>query len=354
MSETQSQTAAKPAAVKEPSEFEKLLERDGKKAVEFTPYGGADKIKLSVKIVQDLCCTPTKSGKVCSERDAINFMMLCLAKRLNPFDGDAHLLGYDSERWGPKFSLITAHQAYLKRAELHPEFDGFQSGLILVDKASEAEEMIEGDYYDKKKKTLVGGWCRVFMKTRKIPILKRLDLSTFMGFEGSRWTKDPAGMIAKCSEADAFRTLAPTMLGGMYMREEIEFDLSGNTSRQDQTFATVRQVTPEPPAKNGRRADAGDPAESDFQPQVVPAPAPEAAAEKPSALKPQDELCKLIIGEGFTFDDFMAWAVETGQYNEVAKDKIISFDDIAELDAKRFLKLRGLVASLKQRKGVEK
>merc|ERR1711991_914366 len=60
----------------------------------------------------------------------MDFLMLCRARKLNPFEGDAYLVGYDSKD-GAKFSLITSHQALLKRAELCQQFDGMESGLIL-------------------------------------------------------------------------------------------------------------------------------------------------------------------------------------------------------------------------------
>src|SRR5436189_2756431 len=99
--------------------------------VQFLPLGCTDKIKLAVRIVQNLIAVPTRSGKTCSERDALRFIMLCSARKLNPFEGDAFLIGYDGQN-GPEFSLITAHQALLKRAEVHPEFDGMQSGVIVA------------------------------------------------------------------------------------------------------------------------------------------------------------------------------------------------------------------------------
>jgi len=186
------------------------------KVMEFVPYGGSDKIKLSIAIVQNLIAVKTKSGKTCTEQDAIKFMMMCSARRLNPFEGDAFLIGYDG-REGATFSLITAHQAFLKRAECNPEFDGMKSGIII----SENDEMkdLEGDFYTDGQ-TLLGGWAKVFFKNRREPMSKRIRLKRFSKDWGI-WKDDPAGMICKCAEADALRSSFPTMLGGLYLREEI-------------------------------------------------------------------------------------------------------------------------------------
>lgn len=185
--------------------------------VEYVPYGGQDKIKLHIGLVQNLIAVKTKSGKTCSDQEAIKFIAMCQAKRLNPFEGDAYLIGYDGKD-GPSFSLITAHQTYLKRAELHPEFDGMKSGVII--KEGDIMRDLEGDFYVGGQQ-VIGGWATVFFKTRKYPMHKRIRLERFKKPFGI-WVDDPAGMICKCAEADALRSAFPTMLGGLYMKEEYE------------------------------------------------------------------------------------------------------------------------------------
>jgi phage recombination protein Bet len=194
-------------------------------SVEYVPYGSQDKVKMTVAIIQNLIAVKTKSGKTCSDRDAIRFMAMAQAKRMNPFEGDCFLIGYDGRDGVPQFALVTAHQTYLKRAELHPEFDGMKSGVIVHEEDANgvmATKELEGDFHEDNQK-VVGGWATVFFKNRKQPMHKRLKLSRFnKGF--GVWNDDPAGMICKCAEADALRSAFPTMLGGLYLREEIEFE----------------------------------------------------------------------------------------------------------------------------------
>lgn len=185
--------------------------------MEYTPFMGKDAIKLSVSIVQKMLCVATRSGKVCDATQAMKFMMMCRARLLNPFEGDAYLLGYDTQD-GPQFSLITAHQAFLKRAETHPEYDGMESGVVVLDAAKKITQR-QGDL-TLDGETLVGGWATVYFKNRRHPMHKVLKLSTFNTGK-SRWAKDPAGMIVKCAEADSLRSSFPTMLGGMYLEDEM-------------------------------------------------------------------------------------------------------------------------------------
>lgn len=228
-----------------------VAEREAK-VMEYVPFGGQDKIKLTIQIVQNLIAVPTRSGKTCSDRDAVKFMAMCQAKRLNPFEGDAFLIGYDESGGGATFSLITAHQAFLKRAEIHPEFDGMKSGIIVQEDGKLLD--IEGDFH-LEDQMVVGGWATVYFKSRKYPTTRRIRLGRFnKGF--AQWKVDPAGMICKCAEADSLRSSFPTMLGGLYMREEVEVFTGPSTTPLLAISKPVFDVSAEPAAAEGQEEAA--------------------------------------------------------------------------------------------------
>lgn len=193
------------------------LAKKDEKMMEFVPFGAKDAIKLNINIVRNLVASPTRTGRLPSDQDCIKFLMMCQARRLNPFEGDAFMLGYDTKD-GPKFSLITAHQAFLKRAELNGEYNGMKSGVIVLRNGAEMD--LEGDYH-REDDTVLGGWATVFFQNRQNPMHKRVRLSRFKK-DTPIWREDPAGMICKCAEADALRSSFPTMLGGLYLKEEME------------------------------------------------------------------------------------------------------------------------------------
>src|SRR5260221_10748387 len=149
---------------------QEIQKQSGKDVMSFVPFGAADAIKLSVNIVQKLIAVPTKSGKTCSERDATKFIMLCQAQRLNPFAGDAYLVGYDTQN-GPQFSLITAHQAFLKRAETCKDFEGMESGII-IQVGDDLTKEREGDFH-LPEEIIAGGWARVY-RTGRRPTYRRI------------------------------------------------------------------------------------------------------------------------------------------------------------------------------------
>ena len=104
---------------------------DTERSVSYRPAGASQEMTLTIAYVKNFLTTATKKGFAPSEADLIKFMMLCKASHLNPWQGDAYLVGYDTDD-GPVFNLITAVQALLKRAELSPEFDGIEHGVIVL------------------------------------------------------------------------------------------------------------------------------------------------------------------------------------------------------------------------------
>lgn len=296
-----------------------LAESKQEKPMEFVPFGGVDKIRLTLSIIQNIVCIRTKTGKTCSEQDAMRFMMLCQAQRLNPFAGDAFLAGYDGKN-GPVFSLITAHVAFIKRAESCADFEGMESGIILCDDATGVVTEREGDF-KLSTENCVGGWAKVYRKGRK-PTYRRLSVAAMIPpYETPFWSEHKIpGQIVKCAEADALRATFPTLLGGLYSPEET------------QMTATVAATVP---------ADV-----------ISIATAPQARIEAPASAKqtPQQELESLVIGGGFTFSHLQRFGAETG--NITNADSLSGFDEIPKEEAQRLLRSRkgllDLLAKIKE------
>lgn len=319
------------------------LQRTEERAIQFTPFGSADAIKLSVKIIQNMVAVPTKSGKTCSDRDALRFMMLCQAQRLNPFAGDAFLVGYDTQN-GPSFSLITAHQAFLKRAETCPDFEGMESGIILLADDGSTTTEREGDFH-LESENVVGGWARVHRKGRK-DTYRRIRMSRFNnGY--AQWKADPAGMIVKCAEADALRSTFPTLLGGLYMQGEMDqaadrivVNMSSNRTSFDPKGLVETTSVTRPPAEQRTEPAASEEDGSDLGPQK-----PQPLQSQPAAPTPKAELQSIVLEAGFTFDDLKRFGAETGNLSDA--DSLGGFEDVKESDVKRLLRSKeGLLKAL--------
>lgn len=293
---TQPQQSAAPAANgKDKSLLQDILDRP----IVYKPFMGESEVTLSARTVLKFLVKPTRSGKLPSPEDAIKFAKLCEARGLNPWEGDAFLVGYDTQD-GPEFNLITAHQAFLKRAEVHPEFDGMEAGITIESEGEVFDR--QGDYVGDGEK-LVAGWARVHFKTRKIPCYQRIKLSTF-DTGRSRWKKDPAGMISKVAEAHALRTAFPTRLGGMYLRDEIasiEATESGTViSDQNRTKVRPSSLNQAPTAPESQRANGGHAPSDGEGHQTAP---PDAGDDLPMFDPPDESGNQYAASDDFNFSD---------------------------------------------------
>jgi len=207
---------------------------DAERSVVYRPAGATEDMTLTMAYVRGFLTTPTKQGHKPTEADIIKFMMLCKESHLNPWQGDAYLIGYDSED-GPVFNLITAVQALLKRAELSPEFDGVESGVVVLKDGQINERkgsiLLSGE-------RLLGGWARCFRKDRSVAFYQTVQFDVY-NTGRARWHKDPSGMIVKCAKAAVLREAFPNSLAGLYVDEEMEGVVSGQTPS-----ATTRPAEP--------------------------------------------------------------------------------------------------------------
>lgn len=299
------------------------LQKTEEKAMEYVPLGCQDKIRLTLNIIKNLVAIPTRSGKTCSDKEATKAMMEMQAQRLNPFKKDCYLVGYDTEDGVATFSLITAHQVFLERGELHPDFDGMESGVVLLHEDSGKLEDREGDFHLPEEK-VVGGWARVHSKKRKFPVYRRLSLTAMLAqvTAGGRrraspfWNNNPAGQIVKCAEADALRSAFPTVIGGLVSRDEV--DLLPNGNREAHELPKLQEQVP-----------SGNATSTPVDAEVIP---DEKQPAKPKS--PIEELKEKVLGEGFTFAQLNAWAQETGNFEQPVE----SFEKIDLATAKRLLR----------------
>lgn len=203
-----------------------------------------EEIRLNLGMVRDMLANPTKSGKLPTDKDVVKYIMLCKSQKLNPWEGDCYLLGFDG-RNGPEFQMITSFSVLLKRAEGDPNYDGKASGVIVNPvKGGTIQEDRTGSFVPDGE-TLVGAWCRVYRKDRRLAEEKRIKLSSY-NRRRSTWETMPEVMIVKCAEAAALRAAFPNKLGFAYLKEEFNGvkDVGGTVEIKEPVFTET--VTPEP------------------------------------------------------------------------------------------------------------
>lgn len=167
-------------------------------------------VKLSGKIVKDYL---TRGNADVTDQEVGLFINLCKFQKLNPFLNEAYLVKFGSK---PAQNIV-AKEAYMKRAESHPQYDGIRAGLILERNGKIIE--VEGSFITKAD-TLLGGWAEVHRKDRKLPTIARVSLDEYHK-DQSTWKTMQKTMIRKVAIVQAMREAFPKELGAMYTEDEI-------------------------------------------------------------------------------------------------------------------------------------
>jgi hypothetical protein len=231
---------------------------------------GDEDVRLTMSMVRDLLTRPTKAGRKPAAQDVVKFMMLLKAQRLNPWEDDCYLIGYDNHDGGSDWSMITSAGAYLKRADTHATYDGMESGIIvraIVGKGEPASDIDyrEGCCFSPEAESLLGGWARVWRSDRTRPTFKALTVSSRRK-PSPFWNLDNThNQICKCAEVAALRAAFPSIIGSMLSHEE-----HGRRMQTIDGESVSGSSAKPPPAQIPEIATSAEP-----EPQPEPQPEPE-------------------------------------------------------------------------------
>lgn len=178
--------------------------------VDYKDINGTD-IHLDPAVVKNFIAPGAKN---ITDSEFAMFIQLCKAQKLNPFTKDAYLIKFKDNA-----QIITSEAALEKRAELSPQYDGKENGIIVQDSAGNISYrkgalILPGE-------TLIGGWCNVYRKDRRIPEHAEVGLKEF-DKKTNNWAGMPAIMIQKVAKAHALRGAFPNDLSGLYVNEEMD------------------------------------------------------------------------------------------------------------------------------------
>ena len=131
---------------------------------------GGYEIKLSKEIVR---YTLLRGQDNVTDDEIVSFIALCKFNKLNPFIRECFLVKYKNA----PAQMIVSKDAFFKRADTCPNYDGFEAGIIVTDG--------DGDVIEKtvallhQAKHLVGGWCKVHRTDRTHPTVAKVNLSEY-------------------------------------------------------------------------------------------------------------------------------------------------------------------------------
>jgi len=231
------------------------------KPVEFEVNGEA--VKLTGKTVKNFLVSG--NGEV-SDQEVVMFINLCKYQKLNPFLNEAYLVKFGQQA----AQIIVSKEAFMKRAENHPKYEGFEAGII-VERDGQLVE-VEGAVKLSNDK-LVGGWAKIYRSDRKHPITARISLEEFSKGQAT-WKQMPLNMIRKSAIVNAQREAFPETLGALYTEDDakletvpsqeqvVEQEIKAKANQEviDVDFDDVEDVKPEeePTKEEMEQADIFD------------------------------------------------------------------------------------------------
>lgn len=236
-----------------------------------------------------------------TEQEAYLFLRLCQAQGLNPFTRDAYLIKYSDSQ---PATMVVGKEAFTKRAEAHPQFDGFRAGVIVL--RGETLEHLTASFAPPKT-TLFGGWAEVYRKDRAHPVHCEVALDEFSTGQ-TGWKRMPGTMIRKVALVSALREAFPSSFAGLYDAAEMRVDVTA-----DGEIVEPPRATPSQPEDFIARGGAQEPRRATEPPPTVsratnaPArtPTPVSAPRQPEAQPAgaptsREELRQAMEGLGYT------------------------------------------------------
>lgn len=176
---------------------------------EMTYSIGEKEIRLTPAIVN----SQLSKGNPLTIHECAMFMQLCKYQELNPFTGEAYAVKFKGEA-----QLIVSKAGFLRKAEEHPNYKGHQAGIIV--QRGNAILELEGEF-KLPKDILLGGWCKVYVADKDIPIIAKVSLAEYSKSQ-STWNTMPCTMIRKVAVVHALREAFPTVLNGCYVEDELK------------------------------------------------------------------------------------------------------------------------------------
>lgn len=221
-----------------------------------------EEVKLSGNMVKQFLVSG--NGNV-TDQEVVMFLQLAKYQKLNPFLNEAYLVKFGSQ----PAQIIVSKEAFMKRAESHPKYEGFEAG-IMVARGEDIKELPGAVKLPEDR--LIGGWAKVYRSDRKTPINVQVSLDEFNKSQAT-WKQMPNTMIRKTAIVNALREAFPEALGAMYTEDDrnptvkyaepVAEQKNVTTSNLEEQFNQTIKEEPEQsiedPAEDPVIIDDGDP-----------------------------------------------------------------------------------------------
>lgn len=196
------------------------------------------------KVTQDLLLDYLKTmNKGLSEQQTKQFLAVAGAFGLNPWKREVYAVTFKTKN-GVEMSIVTGYETYIKRAEMNPNYDGYD---IEFKGGFERKNITkQGDYGPYTVSELVPNGdvsciCTVYRKDRSHPIREEVFFDEY-DQNNSMWKTKPRTMLKKVAIVSAFRKAFPFDFGGMpYTTDELPEHMTGADKLEQQGYTEVPQ-----------------------------------------------------------------------------------------------------------------
>lgn len=180
--------------------------------------------EITQQLLMDYLKTITDS---LDENQRMQFCAVAQAFNLNPFKREIYATTYrDSNTGKTNMSIVVGYEVYLKRAEMNPNFDGFETE------------------FNTDKDRGISCTCTVYRKDRQHPTKSTVYMNEYSTGR-SLWKSKPMVMLEKVAICTAFRRSFPTDFGGIpYAPEELSQTTEEKLQQQGYTEVKAEKVEP--------------------------------------------------------------------------------------------------------------
>lgn len=184
----------------------------------------SEQSQITSKLLSDYFATLTDK---LTDVQRNQFAAVAQAFGLNPFKREIYATTYRNKDGQTVMSIVTGYEVYLKRAEMNPNYNGFETNF----------QVVNGE---------MGCTCKVYRKDRTMPVTSTVWMSEYSTGR-SLWASKPRMMLEKVAIATAFRRAFPCDFGGMpYTTDELPEHMTGADKLEQQGFTEVPQDVAQP------------------------------------------------------------------------------------------------------------
>lgn len=173
------------------------------------------------------------------DNQRMQFCAVAQAFNLNPFKREIYATTYRDKNTGKtNMSIVVGYEVYLKRAEMNPNFDGFETE------------------FRKDNERGICCTCTVYRKDRQHPTKSTVYMNEYSTGR-SLWQSKPMVMLEKVAICTAFRRSFPTDFGGIpYAPEELSQTTEERLQQQGLTEVKAEKVEKSPEDKSAAFCNA--------------------------------------------------------------------------------------------------